>query len=330
MQKLQQFYVLKFNSSRLKKCNYDIKIDIKTARKNDEIISLGDNQVLRSIRKIKVRNIDFDFMNGLFKEGRKLTRKRNCIENKKRIRQIDKDIDNFEHAKQHFSDCYLMTTLETLSHTPNGRKVLKEQIQYDDNNPKLLNCYLYKENGEKEKYTVPTNAVVIGYEMLYRLQPNVIIRSMDVSVAEYENKYKSKPWICRVTDTFKSYSFENNLPSHFMKVFTGIEPRVIAETDFNLDLSGYKNEVMELFKRMDKEKNHSFVIGTGVKMLDVRTWQVYIIEDVDLANNTITVKEKRGNTPRKMNIDTALNTFKFVVGYFNSDLGENIKKESQQ
>ena len=57
----------------------------------------------------------------------------------------DKDIDNFEHAKQHFSDCYLMTTLETLSHTPNGRKVLKEQIQYDDNNPKLLNCYLYKE-----------------------------------------------------------------------------------------------------------------------------------------------------------------------------------------
>ena len=102
-----------------------------------------------------------------------------------------------------------------------------------------------------------------------------------------------------------------------MKVFTGIEPRVIAETDFNLDLSGYKNEVMELFKRMDKEKNHSFVIGTGVKMLDGRTWHVYIIEDVDLANNTITVKEKRG-------------TFKFVVGYFNSDLGENIKKESQQ
>ena len=55
-----------------------------------------------------------------------------------------KDIYNFAHAKQHFSDCYLMTTLATLSHTPNGRKVLKEQIQYDDNNPKLLTCYLYK------------------------------------------------------------------------------------------------------------------------------------------------------------------------------------------
>lgn len=103
MQKLQQFYVLKFNSSRLKKCNYNIKIDIKTARKNDEIISLGDNQVLRSIRKIKGRNIDFDFINGLFKERRKLTRKRNCIENKRRIRQIDKDIDNLLFIPEYVS-----------------------------------------------------------------------------------------------------------------------------------------------------------------------------------------------------------------------------------
>ena len=56
----------------------------------------------------------------------------------------DKDIDDFEHAKQHFSDCYLMTTLETLSHTPNGRKILKKQLEYDDNNPNIINCYLYK------------------------------------------------------------------------------------------------------------------------------------------------------------------------------------------
>ncbi len=239
----------------------------------------------------------------------------------------DKDIDGLEHAKQHFSDCYLMTTLETLSHTENGRNVLKEQIKYDDDNPKLINCYLYKENGEKDKYTIPTNAVVSGYEKLYRQQPNEIIRSMDISVAEYEKKYKSKPWFCRVTDKFKTYQFENNLPSHFMKIFTGVEPRVIGETDFNLDLEGYRNEVMELFKRMDEEKDHSFVIGTGVKMLDGRTWHVYVIEDVDLNNNTITVKEKRANNPRTMHIDTALKTFKFIVGYFNSDLA---KKESQQ
>ena len=74
---------------------------------------------------------------------------------------------------------------------------------------------------------------------------------------------------------------------------------------------------------MEKEKKHSFVIGTGVKMLDSKTWHVYILEDVDLKNNTVTVKEKRGNKPRTMSIDSALNTFKFIVGYFDSDLKEN-------
>lgn len=232
----------------------------------------------------------------------------------------DKDIDNFEHAKQHFSDCYLMTTLETLSHTKNGREVLKKQIQYDDDKPNTINCYLYKENGEKEKYSIPSDNAVKGYEKLYAAQPNEIIRSVDISVGEYEKKYKAKPWICRVTDNFKTYTFENNLPSHFMKIFTGKNPRVIAEKDFNFDLTGYKAEVMELFKRMDKEKDYSFVIATGPKMLDSKTWHVYILENVDLEKNTITVKEKRKNIPRTMSIDTALNTFKYIVGYFDSDL----------
>ncbi len=237
----------------------------------------------------------------------------------------DKDIDGFEASKQHFSDCYLMSTLETLSHTPNGREVLKEHIQYDDNNPKLINCYLYAPNKMKEKYTIPTNAVVKGYEKLYRMQDNEIVRSMDVSVAQYEKKHKAKPWICRFTDNFKDYAFENNLPSHFMKILTGVEPRVIAEQDYNIDLSGYKDEVMQLFERMEKEKKHSFVIGTGVKMLDGKTWHVYILEDVDLKNGTVTVKEKRSNKPRTMSIESALNTFKFIVGYFDSDLKKSKK-----
>ena len=78
MQKLQQFYVLKFNSGRLKKDKYNININIKTARKNGELIALGDNQVLRSIRKIKGRKVDFDFINELFKERRKITRRNDC------------------------------------------------------------------------------------------------------------------------------------------------------------------------------------------------------------------------------------------------------------
>ena len=232
----------------------------------------------------------------------------------------DKEIDSFTDAKQHFSDCYIMTSLETLSHTQNGRKILKKQIEIDDKNPNIINCYLYTPKGTKMKYSVPTNAVVAGYNKLYENQKNDIVRSMDISVAEYEKKFKSKPWICRVTDNFKTYEFENNLPSHYLTTLTGKAPTVnIAEQDMNINLNNYKEEVYQLFKRMQNEK-HSLLIGTGVKVLNGRTWHVYILENVDLDNNTITVKEKRSNTPQTMSIDKALNTFKYIVGYFDSDL----------
>ena len=105
-----------------------------------------------------------------------------------------------------------------------------------------------------------------------------------------------------------------------MKMLTGIKPRVIGETDLNLDLTGYKKEVLELFKQIDNEKNHSFVLSTGAKALNGHRWHVYILQDVDLKNNTITVKEKRENTPQTLSIDDALKTFKCIVGYLNSDL----------
>ena len=235
----------------------------------------------------------------------------------------DKEIDELKNAKQHFSDCYIMTTLETLSHTKNGRNVLKKQIEHDDNIQNVINCYLYTPNGYLEKYQIPTDFAVDGYEKLYKSQDNEIVRSMDITVGEYEKRYKAKPWICRLTDDFKTYTFENSLPSHFMTILTGKEPTVnIAETDFNIDLSSRKDDVMKLFERMSKDKEHNLVIGTGMKMLDGRTWHVYVLEDVDLKNNTITVKNKRGNISKTINIDTALNTFKFIVGYFDKDLAD--------
>jgi len=233
----------------------------------------------------------------------------------------DKEINEFGSAQQHFSDCYIMTTLETLSHTENGRNILKKQIEHDDYNPNMINCYVYAPDGFREKYSIPTDTAVKGYEKLYKAQDNEIVRSVDVTIGEYEKRYNAKPWICRFTDDFKTYTFENSIPSHFMTILTGKEPTVnIAEMDFNVDLSTRRDEVMDLFKRMQKDKEHSLVIGTGLKMLDGRTWHVYVLEDVDLDKNTITVKNKRGNITKTMSIDSAINTFKFIVGYFNEDL----------
>ena len=156
---------------------------------------------------------------------------------------------------------------------------------------------------------MPADKAIAQYEELYSMQNNDIIRSLDISVAQYEQKHKSKPWICRISEIFKKYKFENNLTSHFMETLTGVKPRVIAEQDFNWNLKGYKDEVMKLFKQMEAEKDYSFIIGSGQKKFDGRRWHVYIIQNVDLKNNTITIKEKRKNQPQTMDIDTALKNF---------------------
>lgn len=48
----RQFKAMKFNSSRLKKYNYDIKVDYQQGVKDGDVISLADNQILRTIRDV--------------------------------------------------------------------------------------------------------------------------------------------------------------------------------------------------------------------------------------------------------------------------------------
>lgn len=233
----------------------------------------------------------------------------------------NQDIDGLKTAEQHFSDCYLVSTLDSLSRTENGRKILQNQIEYDSQNPELINCYLYNKNGEREKFSVPADRAIAGYEKLYQKQQNNILRSLDISVCEYEKKHKSKPLICRIADIFKKFSFEYNSPSHFMETLTGIKPTVnIAEKDFNLSLKPYEKQVRALFEQMDKDKEHSFVIGTGIKELDGRRWHTYVLEDVNLAANKVRIKNKRGNIIKEMTVEEVLSRFKYIVGYFNKDL----------
>ncbi len=106
-----------------------------------------------------------------------------------------------------------------------------------------------------------------------------------------------------------------------METLTGIKPSVnIAESDFNLSLKPYEKEVRALFEQMDKNKEHSFVIGTGIKELDGRRWHTYVLESVDLKNNKVRIKNKRGNIIREMTVEEVLSRFKYIVGYFNRDL----------
>ena len=53
----RQLYTLKFESSRLKKSNYCIEdLTFEQAKKNQEVISVGENQIIRTINDVLYKN----------------------------------------------------------------------------------------------------------------------------------------------------------------------------------------------------------------------------------------------------------------------------------
>jgi hypothetical protein len=93
--KLQQYLVYKLNTQRLRNGNYNIKLDLNQARKNGELISIGDSQMLRSLRWIKNIENSQDKINDLLQEKKRLKNKRNCSkENSSNLYEIEKEIDN--------------------------------------------------------------------------------------------------------------------------------------------------------------------------------------------------------------------------------------------
>ena len=70
----RQFYTLKFNSSKLRALNYCVNTTFDEAHALGEIVSLGDSQMLRSIRDVRKRTVDKDKVERLYAERKRLRR----------------------------------------------------------------------------------------------------------------------------------------------------------------------------------------------------------------------------------------------------------------
>ena len=99
----RQLYTMKFQSSRLKKFNYNIEIDYQQALENDEIINLSDNQLLRTIRavvinkakdkkEVKHRVLDRNLLEEFYRELKIIRRRKNSPENIKNVKQVKNKI----------------------------------------------------------------------------------------------------------------------------------------------------------------------------------------------------------------------------------------------
>jgi hypothetical protein len=89
----KQFFTFKFKSSRLKEFNYDISLTFEEAKEYGEVIALFDNQILRSIRDIHNRHVDYEYLESLHAEKGYLKHKQHSIENANLIKNIQTQIN---------------------------------------------------------------------------------------------------------------------------------------------------------------------------------------------------------------------------------------------
>lgn len=92
--KLQGFSIFKFSSKRLSKSKFNIKIDIATARRNGELVKLGDSALLEVIRRVTGKQFDKDKYDDLHKQKSRIMKQPSSDENKNELLSILKKIDD--------------------------------------------------------------------------------------------------------------------------------------------------------------------------------------------------------------------------------------------
>lgn len=94
MKKIQQFYIFKIDSSRLKEAKYKISnLSINQARINSEIVAVANSQLIRTIHKLTDKSFSQERLNNLLFERNLLSKKKNDRSNRKKTTLLNGLID---------------------------------------------------------------------------------------------------------------------------------------------------------------------------------------------------------------------------------------------
>lgn len=92
--KLEQFYIFKIDSDRLKEHKFEIKdLTIEQGRLNGELVSISDSQLVRTLHRLRCKEVSSLRLRDLREEKKRVARKKNSAYNRKRLHEIIEEID---------------------------------------------------------------------------------------------------------------------------------------------------------------------------------------------------------------------------------------------
>lgn len=95
MKKLQQFTILKIDSTRLKDCNFKIKeLTLDQARLNGEVIQISNSQLVRTLHRITGKVFSQEKLESLLSEKSRLSKKKNNKDIRNQLSTVLNEIDS--------------------------------------------------------------------------------------------------------------------------------------------------------------------------------------------------------------------------------------------
>jgi len=135
MKKIQQFNIVALTFERLKNNGFDLREGLLEAERNEELIALADNECLRAVRRITEHPFSFDGeerLAELFERRKRLVRKANSEENRRKIAGINNEIRELLYIPEIIS--------VTVKNKRNYPKIGREGFYFNGKHYKRLLC----------------------------------------------------------------------------------------------------------------------------------------------------------------------------------------------
>ncbi len=220
---------------------------------------------------------------------------------------------------QHFSDCYMISSIGALARSEEGRKILSKNIAHRKDGFRIRFQNLYERRQDffvtKEEMDDLISLDKYYNEVVQKYQQNPIIKAVEVAMDKLLSIHpEKKPLVSRFMRCQER--FEYNKPSNFMEMFTGKTPFILNEGGLRMSLKKKIPETIDLFERLKHENDYSFVAGTGNRGKNgLVSYHCYTVVGVD-SDNFIKLYESRKKESITLNFREALDSLKFFVGYF--------------
>lgn len=264
--KLQQFYVMKVNSSLLDFKKNNLQCDINTMRKNKWLVSLADSQALRTIRKIRytrdpnITRYDAFALEELKRNKKQISRQKYSNESYNALLNINQMIDEMLFMPE-----YVIVTIDKKKHYSN---MIKNGLMINGYNYVRLLCGA----GHARNNTV----VFIRHDFEQEVKQHLRNGCRDVKITE--NKYNayfalSSTATYRIDDEYNKEITPKVLLVDDCEIkMTKLVDWVKENDEFDPDLP---IELQNKYKVVTQEKELEFNLFDGGGLIDIsaaRKW----------------------------------------------------------